>query len=251
MKNIFFLLLSFITIGITQAQTTQDTLYVWKAGQLVIKQSIKPIDMDSITFKRPVAAMSVTIGTQVWATKNLDVTTYRDGTPIPQVTDATAWVGLTTGAWCYYENTTANGTTYGKLYNWYAVAGIHDNDTSTPNKVLAPTGWHVPTNAEWTILTDYLGGQSVAGGKMKATGTTLWKSPNADATNSSGFTGLPGGYRNYDGTFINIGDNGVWWSGPDESTSFALARNLDYGNGNANGGSASKKNGFSVRCLRD
>ena len=252
MRNIFFLLLSFITIGITQAQT-QDTLYVWKAGQLVIKQSIKPIDMDSITFKRPVAAIpNVTIGTQVWTTKNLDVTTYRDGTPIPQVTDATAWAGLTTGAWCYYANSTANGTTYGKLYNWYAVAGIHDNDPNTPNKVLAPTGWHVPSDTEWTTLTDFLGGVGVAGGKMKATGTTLWKTPNTGATNSSGFTGLPGGYRPSDGSFANIGNNGSWWSSSVGSTSNASwHRNLDYSFGGAYSMSHNNKIGFSVRCLRD
>ena len=85
----------------------------------------------------------VTIGTQIWQSTNLDVTTYRDGTPIPQVTDPTQWANLTTGAWCYYNNDPANGTIYGKLYNWYAVAGIHDTDPSTPNKILAPQGWHV------------------------------------------------------------------------------------------------------------
>jgi len=252
MKNIFFLLLSFITIGITQAQTTQDTLYVWKAGQLVIKQSIKPIDMDSITFKRSVAAMSnVTIGTQVWATKNLDVTTYRDGTPIPEVKDATAWASLTTGAWCYYENSTANGTTYGKLYNWYAVAGIHDNEASTPNKVLAPTGWHVPTNAEWTTLTTFLGGESIAGSKMKATGTTLWRTSNTDVTNSSGFTGLPGGGRGGDGSLSGIGGVGQWWSSSEYTNTTAWFRNLTHYAGSADRNGSNKGSGKSVRCLRD
>lgn len=100
----------------------------------------------------------ITIGTQIWSNTNLDVTTYRDGTPIPQVTDPTAWVNLTTGAWCYYNNDPANGAIYGKLYNWYAVAGIHDaaslNDPSL-RKQLAPQGWHIPTDAEWTTLTDF------------------------------------------------------------------------------------------------
>ena len=112
----------------------------------------------------PVAKTEVTIGTQVWTAKNLDVNAYTDGTPIPQVTDATDWKNLTTGAWCYYENSTANGTYYGKLYNWYAVAGIHDNNANTPNKGLAPKGWHVPTDVEWTTLTDFLGGNSEAWG---------------------------------------------------------------------------------------
>jgi uncharacterized protein (TIGR02145 family) len=194
---------------------------------------------------------NVTIGTQVWTTKNLDVTTYRDGTPIPQVTDPTAWANLTTGAWCYYANNTANGTTYGKLYNWYAVAGIHDTDPSTPNKILAPQGWHVPSDAEWTTLTTNLDGESVAGGKMKATGTALWTSPNTAATNSSGFTGLPGGVRTNGGTFYNIGNDGFWWSSSEGGTADAWHRGLYYDGGDAYSGIAYKTGGFSVRCLRD
>lgn len=137
-----------------QAQTTQDTIYFWKTGKLLLKQSIKASDLDSITFKRPVVNIAhVTICKQVWATKNLDVTTYMDGTPIPQVTDPTAWANLTTGAWCYYNNLAASNATYGKLYNWYAVAGIYDAASlanPTLRKKLAPTGWHIPTDAEWT-----------------------------------------------------------------------------------------------------
>jgi uncharacterized protein (TIGR02145 family) len=155
---------------------------------------------------------NVTIGSQVWSSTNLDVTTYRDGTPIPQVTDPTQWAGLTTGAWCYYANNSTNGTTFGKLYNWYAVAGIHDTDPNTPNKILAPTGWHVPSDAEWTSLITFLGGSSVAGGKMKST-NTLWQSPNTGANNESGFTGIPGGLRYYlDGVYFDLGGAGNWWS---------------------------------------
>ena len=195
---------------------------------------------------------SIKIGTQTWTTTNLDVATYRDGTIIPQVTDQADWAGLTTGAWCYYNNTTANGTTYGKLYNWYAVAGIHDTDSATPNKILAPNGYHVPSDTEWTTLTTYLGGESIAGGKMKSTDTTLWLSPNADATNSSGFTGLPGGYRSYVGSFYYVGTNGLWWSSSEVNTSSAWNRSLGYNGGIANrSGYFSKEGGFSVRCLRD
>ena len=249
----FYLFLSFILMLSANAlQAQNDTIYFWKGGVLDLKKSIKTADLDSITFKRPVAAMpNVTIGTQVWTTKNLDVTTYRDGTPIPEVKDAGAWANLTTGAWCYYENSTANGTTYGKLYNWYAVAGIHDNDLNTPNKVLAPTGWHVPTDAEWTTLATCLGGEGVAGGKMKETGTAHWNSPNQDATNSSGFTGLPGGFRNNNGAFDSIGYYGYWWSSSESGTALVWSRYLNYGSGNANKLSDRKKNGFSVRCLRD
>jgi uncharacterized protein (TIGR02145 family) len=195
---------------------------------------------------------SVIIGTQEWMKENLNVSKYTDGTPIPQVTDPTAWANLTTGAWCYYANTNSNGTTYGKLYNWYAVAGIHDNDPSTPNKILAPQGWHVPSDAEWTTLTNFLGGATVAGGKMKSTGTSLWQSPNTAATNESGFTGLPGGERYFDGTlFILIGNIGTWWSSSEYDTTYVFIRYLYYSIGNAASDTLRKANGFSVRCVRD
>ena len=129
--------------------------------------------------------------------KNLDVDRYRNGDPIPKVTDPTAWVALTTGAYCYYNNDSATyAATYGKLYNWYAV-----NDP----RGLAPAGWHIPSDAEWATIETCLGGASVAGGEMKETGTIHWQSPNTGATNSSGFTGLPGGYRNYDVVFSDVG----------------------------------------------
>jgi uncharacterized protein (TIGR02145 family) len=193
----------------------------------------------------------VTIGKQTWMQKNLNVSKYRDGTPIPQVTDPSQWANLTTGAWCYYNNDPANGTIYGKLYNWYAVAGIHDTDPSTPNKILAPQGWHVPSDAEWTTLTTFLGGESVAGVKMKSTGTSLWLPPNTEATNSSGFTGLPAGWRYGSGAFNYIGDIGFWWSSSESSTTVAWDRSLDGGDDNAYRDSSSKNYGFSVRCLRD
>ena len=198
---------------------------------------------------------TITIGTQTWTTKNLDVATYSDGTPIPQVTDPTAWANLTTGAWCYYKNDAATGTTYGKLYNWYAAAGIYDAASlSNPalRKKLAPTGYHVPTDAEWSTLTTCLGGESVAGGKMKEAGTTHWNSPNTLATNSSGFTGLPGGYRYDVGPFLNIGNYGYWWSSSEVDTKIAWSRYLDSFAGSATSyGPSLKEDGFSVRCLRD
>ena len=256
MKKIL-LLVSLFILATIQGQTTQDSLFVWKTGVLVHKLSIKPADMDSITFKRPtptVTLKQVTICSQVWATKNLEVTTYSDGTPIPQVTDPTQWKNLTTGAWCYYNNDPANGAVYGKLYNWYAVAGIYDAasaSNSTLRKKLAPIGCHVPTDEEWVRLTDCLGGGFVAGGKMKSTGTSLWFSPNINATNSSGFTGLPGGSRNTNGTFYPIRFNGNWWSSSESSTSDAWARNLNYDYGYAFSGYDDKNFGYSVRCLRD
>jgi len=179
------------------------------------------------------------IGDQIWATKNLDVATYRNGDAIPQVQDIAAWANLNTGAWCYYEN----NTTYGKLYNWYAV-----NDP----RGLAPIGFHIPSEAEWTRLIEYLGGDYIAGGKMKESGTSHWISPNTDATNSSGFTGLPGGYRNNNGTFGGIGAYGYWWSSSEIDTYYAWYRKLYYNYGEvSSNANQNKEYGFSVRCLRD
>lgn len=204
----------------------------------------------------------VIICNQVWATKNLDVSTYNDGTPIPQVTDAIAWSTLTTGAWCYNNNNPANGAVYGKLYNWYASVGIYDAASlANPalRKNLAPSGWHVPTNAEWTTMIDCLdpnanGGATIpnsAGGKMKETGTTHWLNPNTEATNSSGFTALPGGFRIASGPFYPIGGSSKWWSSSEYSTNDARERNLIYNNGIAYIGWGDKTNGYSVRCLKD
>ena len=258
MKKFYIILTLILFVTTSKLQAQNDTIFYWKSGVMVHKRSIKPADLDSITFRRPTVNLpivnlpNVTICSQVWTTTNLNVSTYRDGTIIPQVTDPTAWANLTTGAWCNYNNSTSNGTTYGKLYNWYAVAGIHDvASAANPalRKNLAPTGWHVPTDAEWTILTNCLGGENVAGGKMKA--TTLWLSPNTSATNSSGFTGLPGGYRFYTGTFNVIGNYGLWWSASEFDTTYAWSRYLYYYYGNATRDYYSKNLGFSVRCLRD
>jgi len=188
------------------------------------------------------AQSSVKIGNQTWMTQNLDVEKFRNGDIIPQVTDPTAWAALTTGAWCYYNNDPANGSLYGKLYNWYAV-----NDP----RGLAPTGWHVPTDVEWTTLETTLGGAAVAGGKMKVAGTTRWTAPNAGADNSSGFAGLPGGTRNLVGSFVDVGYYGYWWSSTEVNTLFAWYRFLSYNYGSIGRYGLDKQAGFSVRCLRD
>ena len=179
----------------------------------------------------------IKIGNQTWTSKNLDVETYRNGDVIPQVQDADAWQKLTTGAWCYYDNKKSYGTKYGKLYNWYAV-----NDP----RGLAPKGYHIPTDEEWTILTDNLGDE--AGTKMKS--TTGWDD-DGNGTNTSGFAGLPGGYRYGNGNFTNVGANGYWWSSSESFTSNAWCRPLYSNNGNVFRGNFYKLYGFSVRCLRD
>jgi uncharacterized protein (TIGR02145 family) len=186
---------------------------------------------------------TIVIGTQQWMEKNLDVMTYRNGDVIPQVTDAAAWAALTTGAWCWYSNSADSGAIYGKLYNWYAV-----NDP----RGLAPQGWHIPTDAEWTTLNNLLGGDAAAGGKMKTTGTTRWAAPNTNATNESGYTALPGGYRYSDGSFSSVGFFGYWWSATENDSTFAWYRYLSYSSGSNLYRSDSRKiYGFSVRCLRD
>jgi uncharacterized protein (TIGR02145 family) len=184
-------------------------------------------------------AQTVTIGTQVWMTKNLDVATFRNGDPIPQAKTNEEWhkAGVNQQpAWCYYDNNRKNGKKYGKLYNWYAV-----NDS----RGLAPTGWHIPSDAEWTTLENQLGDD--AGKKMKS--TSGWNE-NGNGTNTSGFLGLPGGYRNFNGPFNLIGGNGTWWSSTEYDAGFAWYRSLVYSSVNRSM-SGSKIDGFSVRCLRD
>ena len=191
---------------------------------------------------KPVDYPSLSIGTQNWMEKNLEVTSYQNGDAIPYVTDPTAWAGLTTGAWCYYNNDPTSG--FGKLYNWYAVAD---------SRGLCPAGWHVPSDNEFTILTDYLGGLSVAGGKMKTTGTTRWVSPNAGATNSSGFAGLPSGYRSETGAFSDLYYSTLWWTSTQHEVypTFARDRYVDMGYSNLISSFHIKKSGYPVRCIKD
>ncbi|MHB1146865.1 MAG: FISUMP domain-containing protein [Lutibacter sp.] len=186
---------------------------------------------------------TVTICNQVWTKTNLNVSHYRNGDVIPQVTYSTTWANLTTGAWCYYSNNSSYGATYGKLYNWYAI-----NDS----RGLAPEGWHVPTDAEWTTLTDCLGGEAIAGGSLKETGTAHWTSPNTDATNISGFTGLPGGLRNI-GLSIYLYHSGRWWSSSEytPTVTFAWYRFLYSDDGKAHRAYGGKGDGKSVRLVKD
>ena len=154
----------------------------------------------------------VTIGTQTWMTENLKTTKYNDGTDIPLVIVDTAWNSLSTPAYCWYNNDFINKVNYGALYNWYTVS----------TSKLCPKGWHVLSDAEWTVLTTYLGDN--AGGKLKEAGFTHWSSPNTVATNESGFTALPGGFRWSSGYFYFVGYNGLWWSSSEYHTNYALSR---------------------------
>jgi len=184
---------------------------------------------------------------QTWMGCNLDVDTYRDGTPIPEVTDPGEWVNLTTGAWCYYNNDPANGPIYGKLYNWYAV-----NDP----RGLAPEGWHISSEVEWGHLDRCLGSSLIVGEKLKSTGTIedgdgLWYSPNDGATNESGFSARPGGWRYAYGAFGYLGSCGYWWTSTAYDSLNAQLRGLSYINTICGKSYTRKAYGFSVRCVKD
>ena len=196
-------------------------------------------DVDGITYN------TVLIGTQCWTRSNLRVSKYRNGDAIPTGLSNSAWQTTAVGAYAVYNNALINDTLYGKLYNHNAV---------TDSRGLCPTGWHVPTNVEWTNQETTLGGRTVAGGALKSTETQPtpggWNSPNTGATNSSGFTARPGGLRDTNGNFGDLGGSGFWWS-TSLSGSNALARSLSYGFGSVAGNYQDRLNGFSVRCLRD
>lgn len=185
----------------------------------------------------------VMIGNQIWMAENLKTTKYSNGTAIPLVTDNVSWAALSSPAYCWYDNDSiTHGTAYGALYNWFAV--------ETGN--LCPTGWHVPTDAEWTMLIDFLGGDSVASEQLKETGTTHWWGSNTNATNFSGFTALPGGGRDYNnGGFYLIGRSSSWWSSTAYSNTHALNRFMLFNNNFIAVWNYHKNYGYSVRCVRD
>ena len=221
-------------------KTCSINIHVEDIAQTIVKPGPNITDSEGNSYK------TVTIGTQQWMADNLKVSKYSDGTAIPNIPDNSQWQTNTTGAWCYYKNDTANNTKYGKLYNWSAV-----NKKSNGNKNVCPTGWHVPTDAEWTVLTDYIGGLTVSGGKLKEAGTISWNSPNTDATNTSLFTALPGGYRDFFANFYHIGDYGYWWSSTEHDIYGAWYRYLNKYNGITNRPYFNKVIGLSVRCLKD
>ncbi len=185
---------------------------------------------------------TITIGTQVWMVENLKTTKYNDGTEIPFITDtAEAWYELNSPGYCWYNDDESNRKTTGALYNFYAL------DTGK----LCPNGWHVPSDEEWTILTEFIGGEHIAGGKMKETGTSHWLSPNTGATNSSGFTALHSGFRGKKGFIpLSIG-TALFWSSTAFDDADGWTRYLLFDSeaiGRNNGG---KYHGFSIRCLKD
>lgn len=196
-------------------------------------------DIDGNTYQ------TIVIGSQTWMAENLRTTKYRNGDAIPEVSGNSAWVNLTSGAYSNYDNNQDidHLATYGRLYNWFAVSDSRD---------LAPEGWHVATEMEWAALAENQGGLSTAGGKLKEAGNLHWNTPNTGATNSSGFTALPSGRREYtDGSFINTGFNGFWWTSTAYNPDYSWYYQINYDFATVVPANFHKQYGFAVRCVKD
>jgi uncharacterized protein (TIGR02145 family) len=187
---------------------------------------------------------TIGIGTQIWMIQNLNVTHYRNGDPIPNITDNNGWNATTSGAYCNYNNDLGYSTTYGKLYNWLAV-----KDTRN----IAPTGWHVPTDDEWETLINFVGDKTTAGSILKEMGNTHWISGNSDATNQYGFQGLPGGWRINMGNFFYLHERGFWWTKSNDYLpgNFAHAWGMHMDSIAITGYATIQNFGLSVKCVKD
>ena len=251
-----------------QMQYNEGDLLLFTAfsGDFITVSTLVPTENSTVTSNFVSATdadgnnyATVTIGDQIWMAENLRVTTYPDGTAIPHVSDNTAWANLdnnnTDDAYCWYNNDEAtNADTYGALYTYAAAIGDDWTHQNTTGQGVCPDGWHLPSDTEWTELTDYLGGLSIAGGKLKDAGTTNWSSPNYGATNESGFSAPPGGRRsNYSGEFTDAGDYGYWWSATEYSGSgsYIWIRGLFYATADVAYTEGARSDGFSIRCVRD
>jgi uncharacterized protein (TIGR02145 family) len=246
-------------------QRPASGLMIWctdcdSSGQMQVYNGIRWVGMmpgearAPIVVNPPTPIATVTIGNQVWMLKNLSVDRYRNGDPIPQVTNATAWSALTTGAWCWYNNDSATyAEKYGRLYNWYAV---------TDPRGLAPVGYRVSTNSDWNKLTKFLAPtadtsctncfpSSVVGGALKDAGLVNWASPNTGGTNASGFTAMPGGDRNSAGVFNYIRSYGSFWTSTSFNISNALFRYMFSGSAQIANNIDDKRTGYSVRCVKE
>lgn len=185
---------------------------------------------------------TVIIGDQEWMAENLRTSQYRNGEDILNVQNDMDWISLGAGAFCWYNNDNSLDNVFGKLYNWYAVMD---------DKGICPIGWHVPDDTEWKNLIDNLGNSSIVGGSMKESNGTLWNFPNKGATNSSGFTALPGGARGTTGAFQNIGESGFWWTSSEVAMSTGILRTITFDESYIVSLINSKTLGLSVRCIKD
>ena len=210
---------------------TLVTILIFSKTSVFSQQSgSSVIDVDGNQYK------SVVLGTQEWLTDNLKVTKFRNGQAIPHIQDSIVWNAWNSAAYVYYKNDTKHGV----LYNWSVV-----ND----NRGVCPTGWHVPSTAEWDTLAKFLGGEAIAGGKMKA--RLHWETPNTSATNASGFHALPKGMYGVNGSFNNIGRNAYWWSSTENDTLSAWGREVGFNESALFAGHGDKRDGLSIRCIKD
>jgi len=226
--------------GLTEDNSIEKIVVVLDDGTLAyryvntINQPINAlIDGDNNRYS------SLQIGSQTWMKQNLKTTSFNDGTPITEAIENQSWRNLTIPGFSFYNNDPSQGV----LYNHYV--------TIDPNLNACPVGWHVPSDGEWTILVNYLGGFDVAGGKLKEVGFDNWLSPNASATNSTGFTGLPEGYRTFLGEFLNKGELGAWWSSTIADGTNAWFRMAHFDIDNLDRSAENKESGFSIRCIKD
>jgi len=285
-------ILTFI-LSLSTLFAQNDTMYIMKSGAVIDQYNVNT-DIDSVIFYKPTTGGStiitdtitdydgnvyntVAIGSQVWMKENLRTTHYSDGTPIPYVTGDSNWDTLvvTDKAYCYYNDDSAtHASVYGALYTWAAAMNGSASTTNNPSGIqgVCPTGWHLPSDAEWTELENYLADNgynydgSTGGGKAKIakamadssgwiSSSTTGAVGNTDYPayrNKSGFTALPGGYRLHNGSFSYSGRHGFWWSATEDNETYAWDRNLSYNFSNVDRGLfIFKEIGFSVRCVRD
>lgn len=205
------------------------------SNQISENTSLMATDVDGNVYP------GIKIGTQTWLSKNLNVSKYQNLDSIEEIKVSNIWSGLTGGAWAFTENSSSYEEIYGKLYNWFAVSD---------QRKLCPQGWKIPSDEDWTILTDFLGGLDVAGGKLKSTGISIWQIPNNWANNLSYFSGLPGGYRDETGQFLGLGYYGLWWSSTSDGTN-ALSRYVYNEFNYASKDSSNKNHGLAIRCLME
>jgi len=244
-RTVLLFLVELLVYNFAIAQ--REKMYIIKGGNVIGKYNIE--DIDSIIFYEPTTITDydnnvyriVTIGTQRWMAENLRTTKYNDGTSIPNIKEDVNWASLNTPGYCWYNNDSITySNLYGALYNWHTVN----------TKKLCPTGWHVPTDIEWTTLTTFLDGLAIAGGKLKEVGITHWQSPNTGATDSVNFKALPGGLRANSATFEGLGIFTFWWSSISYGAD-AWFRNVYYNNTAIGRDNYDKQFGFYVRCLSD
>ena len=198
---------------------------------------------DSVTDSDNNVYHTVAIGNQIWIVENLKTTHYNNGDPIPNISNPTQWSYQTVGTYCDYKNKPKNSEIYGRLYNWYAM-----NDS----RKICPSGFHVPTSAEWDTLIVFLGDSIKAVRRMKETGSMHWKGANESSNNSSGFTALPGGFRAFEGTFVVLGKGAYWWASNANKDNegyytFIFSGRATIGRDTG----ADKEPGHSVRCIKD